>query len=246
MFFGYPRYLRYAEYQKIFAFPQWMREMGAMAADVAHKTRMAKSLRMTNIQALYMNRRPSNAAERFDALKIQQSLKQCSYLYADRDIRRCFNDFDIKTLMCHAYNVKLDRASMRGSLEVRTPMLDYRIAEYTRLLPIEYCYTPENGQKRILRDLLYGQIPREVFKRKKQGFGVPIGQWMQSGALKDYLVDMLNEKTVGLLPDYDGKELIQIRNRHIAGKEDQTTLMWLCVNYIAWLKLFKEICELES
>ena len=241
MFFGYPRYLRYAGYQKLLAIPRWMREIGAAFADVAHKTRIAKSLRMKDIQELYMNRRPSNAAERFDALKIQQSLEQCRYIYADRDIRRCFNDFDIKTLMCHAYNVKLDRASMRGTIEVRTPMLDYRIAEYSRLLPIEYCYTPEMGQKRILRDLLYRQVPSELFERGKQGFGVPIGQWMQSGVLKDYLLDMLNEQTVAMLPDYDGVELLRIRDRHIAGLEDQTTLLWLCVNYIAWYNLFAKL-----
>ena len=188
-----------------------------------------------------MNRRPSNAAERFDALQIQQSLEQCKYLYADRDLRRCFNDFDIKTLMCHAYNVKVDRASMRAGVELRTPMLDYRIVEFSRLLPINYCYTKDMGQKRILRELLYRKMPKDLFERKKQGFGVPIGQWMRNGILRDYLIGMLNENSVGLLPDYDGIELLRVRDRHIAGIEDQTTLMWLCVNYIAWYKMFKEL-----
>lgn len=241
MFFGYPRYLRYAGREGVYAFPQWMREIAAMGADMLHKTRVAKSLRMKDVQELYMNRRPSNAAERFDALMIQQSLEQCKYLYENQDIRRCFNDFDIKTLMCHAYNVKVDRASMRAGVELRTPMLDYRIVEFTRQLPLEYCYNEEMGQKRILRELLYRRMPRELFERKKRGFGVPIGQWMQNGVLKDYLLDMLNEQTVGLLPDYDGEELLRIRDRHIAGTEDQTTLMWLCVNYIAWVKMFEKI-----
>lgn len=241
MFFGYPRYLRYAGYSKMFAFPRWIREIGAIGADMVHKTRVAKSLRMNDVQELYMNRRPSNVAERFDALKIQQSLEQCTYLYANRDLRRCFNDFDIKTLMCHAYNVKVDRASMRAGVELRTPMLDYRIVEFSRLLPIDYCYTKEVGQKRILRELLYRKISKNVFDRKKQGFGVPIGQWMRSGVMKDYLTDMLNEKSVSLLPDYDGEQLIRIRDRHIAGTEDQTTLMWLCVNYIAWYRLFERL-----
>lgn len=241
MFFGYPRYLRYAGYGKMFAFPRWMREIGAVGADILGKTRVAKSLRMKDVKELYMNRRPSNAAERFDALKIQQSLEQCKYLYEDQDLRRCFNDFDIKTLMCHAYNVKVDRASMRAGLELRTPMLDYRIVEFTRQLPLEYCYNEEMGQKRILRELLYKRIPKEIFERKKRGFGVPIGQWMQNGVLKEYLTDMLNEQTVGLLPDYDGEKLLRIRDRHIAGKENQETLMWLCVNYIAWVKMFNEI-----
>lgn len=241
MFFGYPRYLRYAGYSKMFAFPRWIREIGAIGADMVHKTRVAKSLRMNDVQELYMNRRPSNVAERFDELKIQQSLEQCTYLYANRDLRRCFNDFDIKTLMCHAYNVKVDRASMRAGVELRTPMLDYRIVEFSRLLPIDYCYTKEVGQKRILRELLYRKISKNVFDRKKQGFGVPIGQWMRSGVMKDYLTDMLNEKSVSLLPDYDGEQLIRIRDRHIAGTEDQTTLMWLCVNYIAWYRLFERL-----
>lgn len=241
MFFGYPRYLRYAGYSKMFAFPRWIREIGAIGADMVHKTRVAKSLRMNDPQELYMNRRPSNVAERFDALKIQQSLEQCTYLYANRDLRRCFNDFDIKTLMCHAYNVKVDRASMRAGVELRTPMLDYRIVEFSRLLPIDYCYTKEVGQKRMLRELLYRKISKNVFERKKQGFGVPIGQWMRSGVMKDYLTDMLNEKSVSLLPDYDGEQLIRIRDRHIASTEDQTTLMWLSVNYIAWYRLFERL-----
>lgn len=84
-------------------------------------------------------------------------------------------------------------------------------------------------------------MPRELFERKKQGFGVPIGQWMRNGVLKDYLIDMLNEETVKLLPDYDGEELLRIRDRHIAGTEEQTRLMWLCVNYIAWVKMFNEL-----
>lgn len=241
VFFGYPRYLRYAGYQKVFDLPRWVREIGATAADIAHMMRKAKSLRMKDVQELYMNRRPSNTAERFDALKIQQSIEQCSYLYAHRDIRRCFNDFDIKTLMCFAYNVKLDRAAMRAGLGISTPLLDNQLVEYSRLLPIEYCYTPEMGQKRILRELLYRKIPREVFERNKKGFGVPIGEWMRNGVLKDYLVDMLNKETVKLLSDYDGEELLRIRDRHIAGIEDQTTLMWLCVNYIAWVRLFNDL-----
>lgn len=237
MFFGYPRYLRYAGRKNIYSVPMGFRRVLAGLSDIVGKKRVATSLRMKNVQELYMNRRPSNDAELFDPLKVQQSLEQCKYLYADNDIRRCFNDFDIKTLMCHAYNVKLDRAALRGQVSARSPLLDYRIAEYTRLLPIDYCYAPNVGQKRILRDLLYKELPRELFERKKSGFRVPVGQWFR-GELKGYLVDVLNENTVSILPDFDGKKLIRVRDRHINGQEDQTTLLWLCVNYVAWYRLF--------
>jgi len=240
IFFGYPRYLRYANRTWLYTIPYALRQPTAVLLSAIGKKRLATSLRMHDVQELYMNRRQSNLAERFDATQVQQSLDQCRYLYTDHDIRRCFNDFDIKTLMCHAYNVKLDRAALRANIETRVPLVDYRIVEYSRQLPIEYCYTSELGQKRILRDLLYRELPRELFERKKRGFGVPVGEWMR-GPLKDYLQDMLNAETVKLLPDFDANQLLRLRDRHIAGIEDQTTLLWLCINYIAWYKLFEKI-----
>ena len=240
VFFGYPRYLRYARYKSIYSLHPSVRGLMANVAEICGKQRISKTLRLPDVQTLYMNRRPSNRAELFDATKIQQSLSQCHYLYDQTDVRRGFNDFDIKTLMCYAYNVKVDRAALRANLNVSAPLLDYRIVEYSRLLPLTYCYTKEYGQKRILRDLLYQQLPRELFEREKRGFGVPIGIWFR-GPLKDYLIDILNEQTVSLLPDFDSAKLLQIRDRHIDGVEDQTTLLWLCVNYIAWYQLFEEI-----
>ena len=216
VFFGYPRYLRYAKYQSVFAFPLPIRRCLAAIADAFGKQRIATSLRFKDVQTLYVNRRPSNRAEIFDATEIQQSLSQNRYLYNQLDVRRAFNDYDVKTLMCYAYNVKVDRAALRANLNVSAPLLDYRLVEYSRLLPLNYCYTKEMGQKRILRDLLYQQLPRELFERKKRGFGVPIGTWFR-GPLKGYLLDMLNERTVSLLPDFDGNKLLQIRDRHIAG-----------------------------
>lgn len=237
VFFGYPRYLRYANRAWMYRLPNILRQPLAGMCDMVGKKRLATSLRMRDVQELYMNRRSSNQAELFDATKIQQSLEQCKYLYANQDVRRCFNDFDIRTLMAHAYNVKLDRAAMRAGLNVRVPLLDYKVVEYSRLLPIEYCYTEDMGQKRILRDLLYQKLPRELFERRKQGFGVPVGEWFR-GPLKDYLIDMVNHETAKLLPDFDAKRLIEVRDKHIAGVENQTTLLWLCCNYVAWYKIY--------
>ena len=73
---------------------------------------------------------------------------------------------------------KVDRASMRYSQEVRSPLLDYRIIEFANSLPFEYKY---NGvQKRILKDLLYGYVPRELLERPKRGFAVPVEKWLKN------------------------------------------------------------------
>lgn len=238
MFFGYPRYLRYAGREATYKIPMSVRRIASKAVRIAGKKRLADSLLLKDVQQLYLNRRPSNSAELFNAFEVQQSIPQTKYLYGNKDLRRAFNDFDIKSLMTYGYNVKLDRAAVRGRLDVRTPMLDYRIVEYSRLLPIDYCYNRKIGQKSILREILYEDFDRSFFDRRKQGFGVPLGAWFRGG-LRDYLCDTLNEQSVENLPDYDPQLLIQVRDRHIADVEDQATLLWLCVNYLEWHKLFQ-------
>lgn len=83
---------------------------------------------------------------------------------------------------------KVDRASMKYSIESRCPILDVNVMEYSYRLPHEYKYA--NGiKKRILKDIAYDYIPKELLDRPKVGFGVPLDQWMR-GPLKEQLSDM--------------------------------------------------------
>ena len=83
---------------------------------------------------------------------------------------------------------KVDRASMKYSIESRCPILDVNVMEYSYRLPHSYKYA--NGvKKRILKDITYDYIPRELLDRPKVGFGVPLDKWMR-GPLKERLVDM--------------------------------------------------------
>lgn len=77
---------------------------------------------------------------------------------------------------------KVDRASMKYSQEVRCPLLDYKIVEFANSLPFEYKY---NGtKKRILKDIVYEYIPKELLDRPKMGFAIPTEKWLKS-KLKD-------------------------------------------------------------
>ena len=83
---------------------------------------------------------------------------------------------------------KVDRATMKYSIEARCPILDVRVMEYSYQLPHSYKYA--NGiKKRILKDIAYDYIPRELLDRPKVGFGVPLDKWMR-GPLKEQLMDM--------------------------------------------------------
>lgn len=83
---------------------------------------------------------------------------------------------------------KVDRASMKYSLETRCPILDTAVMEYAYCLPHDYkC---KNGiKKRILKDIAYDYIPKELLDRPKVGFGVPLDKWLR-GALKEQLSDV--------------------------------------------------------
>ncbi len=83
---------------------------------------------------------------------------------------------------------KVDRASMKCSIETRCPILDVNVMEYSYRLPHSYKYSG-GVKKKILKDIAYEYIPRELLDRPKVGFGVPLDKWM-CGPLKDALQDM--------------------------------------------------------
>ncbi len=83
---------------------------------------------------------------------------------------------------------KVDRASMKYSLESRCPILDTDVMEYSYRLPHEFKF--RNGDKKhILKDIAYDYIPKELLDRPKVGFGVPLDKWMR-GPLKEQLLEM--------------------------------------------------------
>lgn len=83
---------------------------------------------------------------------------------------------------------KVDRASMKYSIESRCPILDVNVMEYSYRLPHSYKYA--NGvKKRILKDIAYDYIPRQLLDRPKVGFSVPLDKWLR-GPLREQLMDM--------------------------------------------------------
>lgn len=102
--------------------------------------------------------------------------------------------FDIRYYLKDDLLVKVDRASMKYSLEVRVPLLDHRLVELA--LNINPKFKISNGvQKFILKDILYSYVPKEFFDRKKSGFSIPLERWLHTDL--SYLVnDYLNEDIV--------------------------------------------------
>ena len=83
---------------------------------------------------------------------------------------------------------KVDRASMKYSLEARCPILDKDVMEYSFRMDHGLKYEKGN-KKRILKDIAYDYLPKELLERPKTGFGVPLDRWLR-GPLKERLTDM--------------------------------------------------------
>ena len=114
-----------------------------------------------------------------------QYLTESGYGVQDWQIRRMLLDMD--TYLPGDILCKVDRASMKYSLESRCPILDKEVMECSFRIPHKYKYAG-GSKKYILKDIAYDYIPKELLERPKVGFGVPLDKWLR-GPLREQLSD---------------------------------------------------------
>ncbi len=128
---------------------------------------------------------------------------------------------------------KVDRAAMAVSLETRVPFLDHRVAEVAARIPIRMKIEGGNG-KAIIRKLLYGMAPRQLFERPKTGFGVPVGEWIK-GPLRPWAEELLDERRLDQEGFFDARAIRGRWQQHLAGTRDLTAAIWSILMFQAWL-----------
>jgi len=139
---------------------------------------------------------------------------------------------DFMTYLRDDILVKVDRASMGVSLEVRCPLLDRRVVEFAWSLPADHRVVDGVGKK-TLRSVLGRYVPEELSDRSKQGFGVPIGDWMRC-ELKDWVEDLLDPKHLREEGFLDASGVRRVWAQHQAGWCDHSRLLWTILMFQAW------------
>ncbi len=91
--------------------------------------------------------------------------------------------------------VKVDRTAMAVSLETRVPMLDRDVVDFAFSLPITYLRDDKVGKK-VLRDVLYRYVPKEMMERPKKGFSIPISKWLKDSDLRAWAEELLDKDRI--------------------------------------------------
>ena len=134
-------------------------------------------------------------------------------------------------------NVKVDRASMAYSVEVRSPFLDYRVVEYARSLPVHFKYKGKI-RKRILRDILEDYIPEKIFNQPKKGFSIPLADWIRK-EFKNEILFYLNEDKISKIPKLNISKINQLLKLHMNNKGDYSMFLWRVYVLSKWIHINK-------
>lgn len=127
-------------------------------------------------------------------------------------IRRMLLDMD--TYLPGDILCKVDRASMKYSLEARCPILDTDVMEFSYRIPHQYKYAG-GDKKHILKDIAYDYIPKELLDRPKVGFGVPLDKWLR-GPLKEQLLDYSSYDYLKKQNIFDAKYVSDMIQKYVA------------------------------
>jgi asparagine synthase (glutamine-hydrolysing) len=130
--------------------------------------------------------------------------------------------------------VKVDRASMGVSLEVRCPLLDWRVVEFAWSLPIAMRWSPSQG-KRVLKEVLARYVPNVLTDRPKAGFSVPIESWLR-GPLRDWAAALLDGPRLAGEGFLDRNQVRAVWQQHLSGWLNHDQLLWNILMFQAWLE----------
>lgn len=133
--------------------------------------------------------------------------------------------------------VKMDIATMSNSLEGRSPFLDNEFVELIASFPPELKLKGKVS-KYILKKKLKNFLPDEILKRKKMGFGVPLGKWFK-GELNNYLKEILLSDSFRSSYLFNFNEVKKLINEHKEKNVDHSSRLFLLLVFELWRRIFK-------
>jgi asparagine synthase (glutamine-hydrolysing) len=143
---------------------------------------------------------------------------------------------DFKTYMVDNILVKVDRMSMATSLEARVPLLDYKMVEFAFSLPSQY-KLGGSTTKWFFKKAMEGILPDEIIYRQKEGFSIPIKNWLKSD-LKELMMEYLSEKRVKEAGFFNHTYIQKMVTEHLNNKQNHAHRLWALILFHLWRERF--------
>jgi asparagine synthase (glutamine-hydrolysing) len=142
--------------------------------------------------------------------------------------------FDLQYYLVDDLLVKVDRATMKYSLETRVPLLDHRIVEFS--LNLSQDLKIKDGEsKYLLKQVLFSYLPKTLFDRPKWGFGLPIRQWL-NGEMRYLIDDYLSNEKLSKCDFYNIAEVNTLKERYFNGEDFLFNKIWAIIILNQWLE----------
>lgn len=247
LFAGYPHYNRLLWLQqKTGALPQWPLRAAAKAAqtllpvgfkgrnwlqglsvDLGSGVPLIFSLFDADTRRRLMARQPgwNLAAERIRAERVPRS----------SDLLQRATRMDFGNYLAEDILVKVDRASMLNSLEVRAPLLDYKLIEFAFGRVPSQLKASTRSRKLLLKQLAARVLPPQFDHQRKQGFSIPLAAWLRSGPWKGYFHETLLNARDSL---FERKEVLRLLDGQARGRANSEHLFAL-VLFELWRREYR-------
>ena len=143
---------------------------------------------------------------------------------------------DIKTYLVDDILAKVDRMSMANSLEVRTPFLDHRVVQFAAGVASNLKLKGFTT-KYLLKRCMARKLPREVLTRKKEGFSIPIKNWLRY-ELRSMMEEVLSPARLKQEGLFNAPYVEQLKREHLQGTANHSHLLWSLMIFEIWREMY--------
>jgi len=244
LFWGYPRNVKMLHQGAAFKHSKWKRGYDLAIQKIFSKERSIskRHLIVNDFPSFYYRSLFITGADYWlprifkgkasNAFFFDSCLKETTAFNTDPDsimntVRKLEFDLHLQRIL-----VKVDRASMYHSLEVRVPMLSNDMLAYSAQLNYRDCIVNGEG-KANLKSLLASVSDPQLVYQPKKGFVVPMGEWIRQ-QLKNDIYEKLLDMPPGLLPFFDRKQILKLLQEHMQEKHDWSWFIWSLYSLVNW------------
>jgi asparagine synthase (glutamine-hydrolysing) len=174
--------------------------------------------------------------QRIDRTKTVDQVLSYLHRFQQQDDLSTMLYADTKLWLPEDMLMKKDKMGMAASIEARVPFLDHHLVEFAARLPADMKIKGLQG-KYILRKLMSGRLPQSIVKRKKQGFPVPLNDWIRKD-LKPMTIDLLDSPKIRNRGILNKSFINRLLAEHLNHKGNHAHMLFTLMCFEMWCRIF--------